>query len=67
MVLLSQAWKHDPKSRIRWSQTKNQLALLKQLAELQLEEHELSESSADIDDFLVDDQHYHQNQRTWQH
>lgn len=73
LVLLSQAWKHAPKSRIRWSQTKYQLALLKQLAELQLEEHELSESSADIDDddehahdCLVDDQHYHQDQKTWQ-
>mmetsp|Transcript_15182 Transcript_15182/g.17055 ORF Transcript_15182/g.17055 Transcript_15182/m.17055 type:complete len:173 (+) Transcript_15182:354-872(+) len=40
-ALLSQAWKHNPSSRIGWSKIQNQFKLFKQLEELQFEEHEL--------------------------
>ena len=46
LVLLSQAWKQDPKARIRWPKTKNQLALIETLVGLQLEERELSQSTS---------------------
>lgn len=40
-ALLSQAWKHNPSSRIGWSKIQNQFKLFKQLEELQFEENEL--------------------------
>jgi len=46
LVLLSQAWKHDPRDRIRWSKTRNQLTLLETLVSLQLEEREIAKSTA---------------------
>ncbi len=42
LVLLSQAWKGDPKARIRWPRIQNQLRLIDTLVSLQLEEHKLS-------------------------
>ena len=47
LMLLSQAWKHDPKTRIRWPKIQNQLALIKTLVSLQLEERELSQSTSE--------------------
>ena len=51
-ILLSQAWTHDPKSRICWSRIRNQLALFKTLVDLQLEAQDLSEfaTTTSIDD-----------------
>jgi len=46
LLLLSQAWKADPKARIRWPKTRNQWALLETLVDLQLEERALTESTA---------------------
>jgi len=43
LLLLSQAWKANPKARVRWPKTRNQLALLETLVGLQLEERQLSE------------------------
>jgi len=45
LALLSQTWKHDPKSRIRWAKTRHQLTLIETLVSLQLEERELSQST----------------------
>jgi len=41
LLLISQAWTHNPSSRIRWSTIQGQLTLFKQLEELRLEEREL--------------------------
>ncbi len=46
LVLLSQAWKQDPKARIRWPKIQNQFALIETLVGLQLEERELSQSTS---------------------
>jgi serine/threonine protein kinase len=48
LLLLSQAWKPDPKARIRWPKTRNQWALLETLVDLQLEERALTESPAPL-------------------
>eukprot|EP00534_Pseudo-nitzschia_fraudulenta_P009714 CAMPEP_0201151912 /NCGR_PEP_ID=MMETSP0851-20130426/12736_1 /ASSEMBLY_ACC=CAM_ASM_000631 /TAXON_ID=183588 /ORGANISM="Pseudo-nitzschia fraudulenta, Strain WWA7" /LENGTH=552 /DNA_ID=CAMNT_0047428849 /DNA_START=412 /DNA_END=2070 /DNA_ORIENTATION=+ len=61
LVLLSQAWKHDPRARIRWSQTRNQLALLETLVSLQLEEYELSEITTNAVAFSNNQQQHHRN------
>ncbi len=46
LALLSQTWKPDPKSRIRWAKTRHQLNLIETLVALQLEERELSQSAS---------------------
>jgi serine/threonine protein kinase len=48
LMLLSQGWNQDPKVRIRWPKTRNQLQLLETLVGLQLEERELSESTSTV-------------------
>jgi len=57
-ILLSQAWTHDPKSRICWSRIRNQLALFKTLVDLQLEAQDLSESATTTS---IDDDNGHGN------
>lgn len=60
-ALLAQTWKHNPSSRIRWTEIQNQFQLFKQLEELQLEESAL---------LLFYHTHHktkHQNQYQYQH
>jgi len=48
LMLVSQAWKQNPKIRIRWPKIRNQLKLLETLVCLKLEERELSESTSAV-------------------
>lgn len=60
-VLLSKAWKHHPKSRIRWPKIANVLSLVKTLIGLQLEEQEIAESAIIDENFDTDDENNFQN------
>jgi len=60
LVLLSQAWTHDPNSRIPWSRMREQLTLFETLVDLQLEAQDLSDSTTHAG-FDEDDQNNDNN------
>jgi len=67
LLLLSQAWMHDPGSRTKWPKTKNQLALLETLVSLQLEERQLSGTTPDPTAVASSHAYHHENQRHQHH